>query len=530
LDFNNVPPTLLLDGLIDFNDGGTEGNATIASGNGDLLFYANAEHIWNRKHEIMMNGDGIMGDRSSTNGAVIVPMPGENAKYYVFTTDAFQYVLPIEVGYSIVDMCGDDGYGEVMPGTKNTLLLENGSEKLAVTQHANGVDYWLVAHKHFSSAFYVYLISENGISEPVISEIGTVHGNLSYLNDPRGYKDAIGQMKISPDGSKIALVMENREPDVIDLFNFDPSSGAITEYKNLSDGTESHGIYGVAFSEDQSKLYVNGRFGLFQFSLDAGATQEEIKATKHKIANQNTTGGLQLGPNGKIYVTRGFHAGIIENPEIQGAGCNFIDNAIDFQGRFLSYAFPTFIDNFIYPDKGLVPFGVDLDNAVSLCLDGTLDLREHTSGDNLTYLWQDGSVNPVYHFTNPGEYNVTISDRFCSVVKNITIPPPLDILGPDITSCQGDTTVLVSKLSGASYQWENGSAEPSLTVYEPGTYSLTFTKDNCATQDSINVSYKPSPRFTLGSDTTLCEGDSLVLAIGVQADQYTWQDGNASSI
>ena len=109
-----------MDGRIDSREteGGTEGCGSIASANGELLFYANAKYIWNRKHEIMKNGDGLMGDVSSTNGAVIVPMPGENAKYYVFTTDGFQYAEPVQVGFSIVDVCGDNGYGECQPRFK----------------------------------------------------------------------------------------------------------------------------------------------------------------------------------------------------------------------------------------------------------------------------------------------------------------------------------------------------------------------------------------------------------------------------
>lgn len=533
LDFNNVPPTLITDGQIDNGEteGGTEGCGSIASANGELLFYANGRYIWNRKHEIMRNGDGLMGDVSSTSGAVIIPMPGDNAKYYIFTTDAWQYVMPIEVGYSIVDMCRDSGYGEVIAETKNTLLLENSSEKLAVTQHANGVDYWLVAHKHFSNAFYAYLITEHGISEPIVSEIGTVHGNLAYKGDSRGYQDAIGQMKISPDGSKLALVMENRKPDVIDLFDFDNSSGLLTEYKNLSDGTESGGIYGVAFSGDQSKLYVNGRFGLYQFSLDAGSgTQEDIKASKYKLAETKyVAGGLQLGPDGKIYVARGHYAGIIQNPNVVAPGCNFIDDAIDFQGSFLNFAFPTFMDNFNYPDKQHIPFGVSLDDSLNLCTDKTIDLREHTSGENLIFLWDDGSTNPVYSFSDTGEYHVTISNQSCSVRRNLTVFPPFDPLGADTTACQGDTVIVMSKVSNASYQWENGSEEISVPAYSPGIYRLTVTKDDCTVTDSIRVTYKPLPIFTLGTDTTLCERDTLILAVGAQAEQYTWQNGSAGS-
>jgi gliding motility-associated-like protein len=115
------------------------------------------------------------------------------------------------------------------------------------------------------------------------------------------------------------------------------------------------------------------------------------------------------------------------------------------------------------------------------------------------------------------------------VERDIIIPPPADLLDADTTACEGDTVVVASKVSGISYHWENGSKEKSIPVYSSGIYRLTVTKDNCTVTDSIRVTYNPLPIFTLGTDTTLCERDTLILAVGVQADQYTWQDRSEGS-
>jgi hypothetical protein len=50
-------------------------------------------------------------------------------------------------------MCLDDGKGDIVPGEKNVLLLTPAAEKIAVTRHANGVDYWVVVHEYFSIRF-----------------------------------------------------------------------------------------------------------------------------------------------------------------------------------------------------------------------------------------------------------------------------------------------------------------------------------------------------------------------------------------
>jgi gliding motility-associated-like protein len=519
LDFNNSPPTVLTDGLV---YQGTEGCGTISSTEGKLLFYGNGEYVWNRKHEIMLNGDGLLGNFSSTNGAVIVPIPGENNRYYIFTTGGFQYDLEYGLRYSIVDMCGDNGYGEVVEESKNISILENAGEKLAFTKHANGVDYWLIAHEHFSTTFHAYLITETGISADVVSEIGTFHGRDGYL-------DAIGQMKISPDGARLALVMENRAPDVVDLFDFDITTGAITSFMDLSDGSMSYGVYGVAFSPDGSKLYIGGRDGIFQFALDAG-TQEEIIQSKYKLAGQVTSGGLQLGPDGRIYVSRFEYVAVIESPNSAAPDCDFVDNAIYLDGNIITYAFPTFLDSFDYPDKGSVPFQADINDQFIICPGETNRLDATSMGDNVSYLWQNGSTSPVYDVSSPGEYTVTISDRFCTVEKTIKVTTiQSNDLGPDQSACLGEEVILSGNIAGATYTWQDGSSGSSFNVLQPGTFWVDATVDHCTVRDSVEVTFIEPPIFSFGGDKILCQGDAIELIINVTADSYEWGDGNPAS-
>ncbi|MEX1241396.1 MAG: gliding motility-associated C-terminal domain-containing protein [Cyclobacteriaceae bacterium] len=489
LDFNTTPPNVLLDGQIDHTvdpNGHTEGTASIASANGELLFYANGYSIWNRKHEIMKNGSGLVGHPSSTNGAVIIPMPGQNAKYYVFTTHAWQLDLPYGLHYSIVDMCDDNGYGEVMASFKNIQVLEGAGERLAVTRHANGVDYWLVAHKHFSSAFHAYLITESGISAEVVSDIGTFHGR-------DGYMDAIGQMKISPDGTRLALVMANRSPDVVDLFDFDPASGKLTGYLDLSTGAITGGLYGVTFSPDGSKLYVNGNHGLYQYSLDADTgTQEEIVQSRFKIpTNVTVATGLQLGPDEKIYVVRVYDAGIIQNPNLAGAACEFEDGAIFFKDRAVTYAFPTFIDNFEYPDKGSV-LAVNVEDEIIFCPGASTTIDATSSGENLRYLWQDGSTNPIYEVSAAGTYSVRISDKFCTVEKTIVatesaIGTKID-LAKDTVLCFG-SSLRIDLDPNLNYYWSDGSTDNFKIVNDPVVLWVNALTGNCQSSDSIKVDF-----------------------------------------
>jgi len=52
LDFNNGSPVALTDGQLST----IEGCSTISDANGSLLFYTDGITIWNRNHDIMVNG------------------------------------------------------------------------------------------------------------------------------------------------------------------------------------------------------------------------------------------------------------------------------------------------------------------------------------------------------------------------------------------------------------------------------------------------------------------------------------------
>ena len=80
LDFsrNNILP--LLDGQLQTG----EGCSTISDANGDLLFYTDGVTVYNRNHEIMLNGNDLNGNNSSTQSAMIIPKPLDVNIYYIF--------------------------------------------------------------------------------------------------------------------------------------------------------------------------------------------------------------------------------------------------------------------------------------------------------------------------------------------------------------------------------------------------------------------------------------------------------------
>lgn len=354
LDFNTGAPVALTNGQIYLypNPGPhSEGSAVICDSSGALLFYSNGAKVWNKNQQIMPNGDSLLGHPSSTQAALIIPQPQSSRFFYLFTTDAFIYDnLKYGLRYSVIDICLDNGFGDIINNQKNVFLLDTVAEKLTATKHANGIDYWVVTHKYFSDAFYSYLLTANGITDTVISHTGSVHQNVFF---PGNTNAAIGQMKVSPNGEKIALCFSNTNPGFAELFDFNTTTGIISNYISLPADAYWGNVYGVEFSPDNSKLYFTlGCCGLYQFDLTAGGgNADSIKYSKNLISDPNDDiFGMQLGPDDKIYVSQSGSTFLaaINNPNSKGILCDFQDNAISLNGKTCSLGLPNFIDSYAY--------------------------------------------------------------------------------------------------------------------------------------------------------------------------------------
>ena len=116
LNFNQPAPVPLLNSAMNTD----EGCSSICDANGHLLFYTNGVTVFDRNHKVMLNGEGLSGNISTSQSGLIVPHPGNSNLYYIFSSDAFENKFANGYTYSIVDMRGNSGNGEVV--TKGVLL------------------------------------------------------------------------------------------------------------------------------------------------------------------------------------------------------------------------------------------------------------------------------------------------------------------------------------------------------------------------------------------------------------------------
>lgn len=325
-----------------------ETGSTISDTNGNLLFYTNGDTIWNKNHLVMANGTGLLNCQSSSQGGLIIKKPGSNNLFYIFTNDCEENNCVSGVHYSIVDLSLNAGLGAVT--IKNTLLYAPSTEKLTAVYHCNNNDVWIVGQTRNSNQFRSYLLTVAGINTtPITTNIGYIHNdNIS---------PAVGVMDFSPNKQKLAVVYSIFNPNgVEELYDFDSSTGNIYNLITLPPDTSE---YGVAFSNDNQKLYIGSGGGggvankIYQYDLSSN-TPSLIISSKTLIHSNKWSSpiiDLRNGIDGKIYGTRFYldSVAVINNPQLSGLACNYNHTAISLNNKICHENFPRFNENYFSP-------------------------------------------------------------------------------------------------------------------------------------------------------------------------------------
>ncbi|MCF8368124.1 MAG: gliding motility-associated C-terminal domain-containing protein [Bacteroidales bacterium] len=180
------------------------------------------------------------------------------------------------------------------------------------------------------------------------------------------------------------------------------------------------------------------------------------------------------------------------------------------------YVIETFID-------------IDLGSDTTICIGDSVVFDP--GGGYPSYVWQDGTENQTYMATQTGTYWVEVSLGACSVIDSVYLyvdDPSIALsLGEDTIKCIEDAITL-SPAFGIfnSYLWNTGDTTMSITVTQPGTYTLNVISGCGEASDEISVSNYPYPNPGLGDDQYLCFGQSAFLEANFGFATYQWQDNS----
>lgn len=519
VDFNTNPPT-----AIETSIQTNEGSAAISDSTGQLLFYTDGTSAWDRNHNLMLNGSNLTAagniTSSTSQGALIAPMPGAPHKYYVFSLGNKED--PIYVGrlyYSVVDLTQNSGLGEVVLKARpmDSLLTEH---MMGVS--GNDCNIWLLVISRSADVIKAYNINEYGISPAAVTSPRVPGGGSAG--------GIIGNIDISPDRSKVAVTQGN-----IVLYDFDVNSGILSNPLVL-DSNVSDSYYGVCFSPDNTKLYASSAAPLWQFDLSL-PSPADIRASK-TLLTYLLDPAIKRGPDGKIYCgAGGNYLNVINRPNLAGTACQFVYQGFPLlPGTHSLLGLPNNVN--IVRQRKVYSSRSD----TFFCTDQHLLTAEDTLGIN--YIWDDGSTGISRSVDGSGRYWVRYDVHSpCMLEEHVdTFEIVFDNSRDEIVTvteyngwCTLDTLLLkASNTSGSDYIWNDDQVGMQRSVNASGVYWVRYKNDALCEDyvDSFKVTY-PGKSYAVSfmADTVVCEND-IVLFENTSDSPFThfsWTFGYSDS-
>jgi gliding motility-associated-like protein len=521
ITFQDGSPTILTNSSLN----SMFGTAVISDSTGNLLFYSDGKVVYNRNHQQMPNGYGLLGLGHSQT-CIIFKKPGSNSKYYIFTIGNGFTQPHIGLHYSIVDIELQGGLGDVDNFYKN-IPLENSSlalEKITAVKHADNNSVWVIVRNLSQpvNEYHSYLVTPGGVNnQPARTSC------LSNIPLETSGNNA-GQMKVSPD-SKFIVAALNTVNGGTEIGMFDNNTGYINNIFNFIEVIL--GLpYGVEFSSDNRFVYfTNSSPGfvnkIFQYEL---SLLPDVNLFINSAINLGTGGNasaLQIGLDGKIYVARVFeyYLGVINNPSVKGLDCDYDSLGVYLGGPMCYRGLPQFIqtyflrfeyegecagENYTFtPNFNPVPDSIHW------------DFGDPASGANNT----SNELNPAHTYLQSGIYTATAFVRYPdgrteTATREVTVtalPEPYPL--SDTVICKGTTVTLQAEGGYDSYLWSTNQNTDFITVADTGYYWVeAVNTEGCIGRDTVHVGWHPLPQLTTDTiiSPTTC-GNTIGAITGV---------------
>ena len=164
----------------------------------------------------------------------------------------------------------------------------------------------------------------------------------------------------------------------------------------------------------------------------------------------------------------------------------------------------------------------------TVCAGATLSVEQP---DAISYLWSNGATTPSITVDSAGTFQVAVTNLGCRAESDsfhVSLYGQSSVdFGNDSILCELANLLLdATQPHPAQYLWQDGSTNTTYTVYQDGDYWVVITDHCLGASDTINIGYLNDFTVSLGPDTMLCEGKTLVLSAETPYCDYLWQDGS----
>jgi PKD repeat protein len=506
IDFNTPPPKALNTSAMN----APAGCAIVCDRNGQAIFYTDGSNVYDKTNTLIDTGIG--GDPTSSQSSLIVPIPGDETRYYIFTTQEITGTSLNELRYSIFDLKQNGGNGLITQ--KNILLFSKSTERIT----ANGR--WLIAHEYGNSTFRSYPISNQGIGAAVYSDIGSPHSFASKENGQ-------GYMKLGVRNNLAVPLSTPGTSNMIELFQLNDSTGIISNFRRVDMNQSAGQVYGVEFSPGGRKLFATIKgspspSALYEYYLDSLDVQIPVLVAPSPVQRPIEMGALQVAPDGQIYIAI--------NNATQLGSFQPNENKISTPTSFNFSAPPPLspgtsklgLPNFIQQQGN--GFGGPGFSFTGICLGDTTRFNGTPTDAIDVFQWAFGDgggsteAAPTHLYAAAGTYTVSmrLTNRCgldTTIVQQVKInpPPARPTLAPASFLCNGPITLDANSgnlVSITSYLWNSGATTKTIVINNPANVSVTITDVNGCTATANGIVVNNRPVLDLGEPLTVCEDDT----------------------
>ncbi|MDG2152400.1 MAG: gliding motility-associated C-terminal domain-containing protein [Crocinitomicaceae bacterium] len=504
----------------------TEGVSAISDGFGNILFYSDAESVYDANNNPMPNGNGtINGYISATNACLITKIPGDCDRYYLFTIQepvpgTYQY----ELRYSVIDMSLNGGLGDVIAAQNNVLMYTASdiTEKMISVQKGLTEDYWIIVRKTLSDEFLSFEVSSAGINNtPVVSLVSS--NTYSFTPTP-AVTPIFGWLAGSPFNDAI---IETSGFTNSCLYDFDNLTGVLSNQEVLINNPYSPPTVmtfllgnGCAFSPDGQIIYMSVFDGTtnsgFMYRFDRSGGSGTVAATLQTSAIPSLYATIQARNDGKIYFNMGTEPGlsVITDPNNFSTPNVLLNN----------YMFPSGVadislaNDFKLWAEQILPTNI-AGYDTTLCTSGPVDLG-CSSCDSIgaSYFWEPAAL--VINPNNKTTQTISLSSSQTFMVHVMYCGDTISTDTMDVTINNASVGTDTQE-ECEEFTWIDGN------TYTESNNTATFVIPNAVGCDStitLNLTINALTTLDAGSNQTVCEGTDVTLtATGAAA--YDWEDG-----
>ncbi|UOE37793.1 T9SS type B sorting domain-containing protein [Chryseobacterium oryzae] len=144
-------------------------------------------------------------------------------------------------------------------------------------------------------------------------------------------------------------------------------------------------------------------------------------------------------------------------------------------------------------------------------------------------------ANPAAYSSGSNTIYVLVKSTSCSKIASLQLMvniKPIVVITKSANSICNNTPVILTSNFPTGNLWSNGSTSQSITITNPGTYSLTNNNGTCTSEPvSVNIVQEADPNLQISGQLTFCEGTSTILTATAAGtgNTYNWSNGSTTA-